>query len=1268
MDAKKIVGLIFSVLFIGAFAFVLSWGITNFNKVQEGISGTGLYNEEDLNNAYQDGYDTALTNKDEYDELINGYRDTITTLNDNISQLNSQILTLKNNNQDCQNQINNLTTTKIELEKEIVRLNENKVTNEGTIDNLNKQIVSLNSQITNLNNTINSNKTTINSLNNQIIGLNTQIAGLNQTITTNEKTISDLRVNINELNSEIEKLVKNNNENDTEINLLNSRIVSLTEQIVSLNNQNKSLLETITSLENEIVELTDEKNILIIENTNYYNAISSLNNQIVNLQNINTQLENTNTLHLNTIASLNTQIANLNQQISDITYQSQNNNLTISSLNSKIKELEESIQYYESYISNLENDEQVVATFEYNGSVYNIQIVNKGSTVAVSTPSDTPYLVFNGWTIDGEFVDLSSYAITQNTKIVADITYKYDVVFKVDNIVYDTQIVVKNECVDLPNIPTKTGYIFEGWSIDGVTLIENIDSLQVLNNTTYHAVFSKLYTVEFVYEDTIKSTQSVKNGMYATSVNVENTLYKVFNGWKVNGSIVDVSTYKITSDTTFVADITYKYDVVYKVDDNNYDTQIVTLNNYPTLPVNPSKEGYVFEGWSLNGVDIVNTSTIQITNNTTYYAVFTKLYTVSFVYEDSTISVQSVKENEFAKAINVNNTAYKVFNGWKVNNNFVNISNYVITQDTEFIADITYNYDVVFMVDNNIYNSQIVVENGYATLPNNPSKSGYDFDGWTLNGVNVIEPNNTKITNNTTFIAKFTKLHTVKFMYENQVYATQTVRNNECAENISISDTEDKIFTGWTLNGSVVSVSSKKILADTTFVAQITYKYKVTFMSNSQVFKTQYVTENTSASMSLTPTLSGYNFVGWSLNGTDVISLSSYTIKQETTFIAVFEEIRSYLESGSALNSKIGTDVTSVVFDKFTNTTSKTYVVNGTNVISGITAVDVSNSTSDGKVELYKVGTVAYVLSSYDIYTTACYKMFDYCTSLISVKFNNFNTSETTNMSYMFNFCMSLASLDVSCFDTSKVTTFENMFAECRALKSLNVSNFNTSSAKNMRCMFSGLKTVSSLNLSNFDTSNVTRMDSMFTSSAIASLNLSNFDTSKVQHMTQMFAYMSSLTYLDISSFNTSNVLRMDSMFVNCSKLTNLDVNHFDTSKVTDMASMFSGMQSITTLDLRGFNTASLTNMNSMFDSMTNLVQVDLSSFNTQNVTSMHSTFRSCEKLTTIYVGNGWTTANVTTSSQMFYYAVKLPNYNASYVDVSKAYVGSGGYLTYKAS
>ena len=105
METKKVLAVIFSLVFVAIFGFVLSWGIINFNKVKDGMSGTELYTSEDLKNSYQDGYNTALQNKDEYDELINGYRDTITTLNDNISQLNSQITNLKNTNQDCQNQI-----------------------------------------------------------------------------------------------------------------------------------------------------------------------------------------------------------------------------------------------------------------------------------------------------------------------------------------------------------------------------------------------------------------------------------------------------------------------------------------------------------------------------------------------------------------------------------------------------------------------------------------------------------------------------------------------------------------------------------------------------------------------------------------------------------------------------------------------------------------------------------------------------------------------------------------------------------------------------------------------------------------------------------------------------------------------------------------------------------------------------------------------------------------------------------------------------------
>ena len=107
METKKILGIIFSLVFVCAFAFVLTWAIINFNKVKEGMSGTQIYTNEDLDKAYNDGYNTALENKDEYDALINSYRDNITTLNDSISQLNSDKANLENSIKDYQNQVNN---------------------------------------------------------------------------------------------------------------------------------------------------------------------------------------------------------------------------------------------------------------------------------------------------------------------------------------------------------------------------------------------------------------------------------------------------------------------------------------------------------------------------------------------------------------------------------------------------------------------------------------------------------------------------------------------------------------------------------------------------------------------------------------------------------------------------------------------------------------------------------------------------------------------------------------------------------------------------------------------------------------------------------------------------------------------------------------------------------------------------------------------------------------------------------------------------------
>ena len=70
---KKILYIIFSIVLIGALAFAICWTVINFNKVEDGLSGAGIYTEEDLRNSYDDGYNTALSDKEEYVKQLNEY-------------------------------------------------------------------------------------------------------------------------------------------------------------------------------------------------------------------------------------------------------------------------------------------------------------------------------------------------------------------------------------------------------------------------------------------------------------------------------------------------------------------------------------------------------------------------------------------------------------------------------------------------------------------------------------------------------------------------------------------------------------------------------------------------------------------------------------------------------------------------------------------------------------------------------------------------------------------------------------------------------------------------------------------------------------------------------------------------------------------------------------------------------------------------------------------------------------------------------------------
>ncbi len=309
--------------------------------------------------------------------------------------------------------------------------------------------------------------------------------------------------------------------------------------------------------------------------------------------------------------------------------------------------------------------------------------------------------------------------------------------------------------------------------------------------------------------------------------------------------------------------------------------------------------------------------------------------------------------------------------------------------------------------------------------------------------------------------------------------------------------------------------------------------------------------------------------------------------------------------------------------------------------------------------------------------------MFFRCSKLASLDLSSFNTSNVTSMNGMFRWCESLTSLDLSSFNTAKVTDMKGVFEECRNLTSLDLSSFNTANVTNMSHMFYYCISLTALNVSNFSTSKVTDMSYMFTNCCsltrldLVDLNtgVNNFVTTNVTKMSNMFSACSALTSLNLGSFNTSKVTSMNSMFDGCSALKRLVLENFNTAKVTDMSYMFRWCHSLTSLDLSSFNTASVTSMQGMFKYCSSLTYLDLSSFNTAKVTDMSHMFNGCSNLTTISVGNGWSTAAVTSANPIFMDCNSLvgdkgTTYDPNHIGKAYAHIDGGpsnpGYLSEK--
>lgn len=163
----------------------------------------------------------------------------------------------------------------------------------------------------------------------------------------------------------------------------------------------------------------------------------------------------------------------------------------------------------------------------------------------------------------------------------------------------------------------------------------------------------------------------------------------------------------------------------------------------------------------------------------------------------------------------------------------------------------------------------------------------------------------------------------LSFKVDGKLYKTIAVVKNGNVKNLpNDPQKEGCAFEGWVEEGTetLVDFTTYTATKDTTFTAKFTKTYDVKFVSNDVEIKTSMVKENGFAEAPATPE---GDFVGWTLNGTDVVDVAATPITANTTFVARFKQWRSiYSNSDGMLVSVLNSSVLNKTFNELKTTST----------------------------------------------------------------------------------------------------------------------------------------------------------------------------------------------------------------------------------------------------------------------------------------------------------------------------------------------------------
>lgn len=232
-----------------------------------------------------------------------------------------------------------------------------------------------------------------------------------------------------------------------------------------------------------------------------------------------------------------------------------------------------------------------------------------------------------------------------------------------------------------------------------------------------------------------------------------------------------------------------------------------------------------------------------------------------------------------------------------------------------------------FYVDGDLYHTMRIDGKSEVTLPENPVKTDYRFDGWYFdNGIFTQEFNSNTLTLEpikveTNVYAKFTDIanyYTVTFN-SNGGSDVQSILNVKEGTKIDEPTSPTKVgydFEGWYTNEDLTTkwvFNSNAVVSNITLYAKFIKNYEVTYILNYEGASTE-VKYTELGKVNYTPTRDGFVFNGWWLSDGSINGEHILTQKYNTNNLVESEGLVLYAEwvEKSTLSSQLSVPVVSI--------------------------------------------------------------------------------------------------------------------------------------------------------------------------------------------------------------------------------------------------------------------------------------------------------------------------------------------------------------------